>query len=406
MDRDGIVKRIGELEQELAALKTAVAPPQGLIPLRGFARFLLSYWVLLSFLAAVATAVYVKYAFQIDYFETYRDQAAKKEVSELHRKLGERLLARAEWEAAANAYKEALKVNPNNVAATVGLVEAQVFLPSGNQKFAAPEIIDAKLQVLKELKAADDYIVHFLVGMRHYYKGDYAAAKASLEKSVDASIAANKPFAGGYVNLGFIEQSLFNLDRAIACFRRALELDPESPDAHNNLGFTYVIAGQYDEAVKHLAEAEAISPRLLSAINLGDAYRYKGDYLKATQVHEAAVGEAKRLAGTYELYAGGDWLYNLMPLHDGDAETMASYVMVFTQDQKLSIANFALALDYALSGRSADADRQMDEAQRLAGRDGYRALYLNKIAFLQRFPDLDDDAKAWLAKARTKLSAD
>src|SRR5713226_6048420 len=125
MDKHAMLKRIHELERELASLKSHLEPgPAGnrmVETFRGFFRFLLSYWALVSFTIAVLTALYVKYAYEIDYFEQYREQSTKKKLSELHRQLGDRMLGRSEWEAADNAYKEALKINPNNAAAANGL---------------------------------------------------------------------------------------------------------------------------------------------------------------------------------------------------------------------------------------------------------------------------------------------
>ena len=412
MDRDVIVKRIAELEGELASIKSAVVPPQRLAWLRGIASFLLSYWVLLSFLVAIGTVAYVQFGIGVDYFEQYRNQAVQKEISELHRKLGDRLIARAAWEEAANAYKEALKINPNNVAASVGLVEAQIFLPSGQQKFVVPEVLDVKLQYLKALpglkvlaglkeRRDDTYILYFLEGVRYYDRGNYAAARASLQKSIEANAA----FSGGYIFLGYVEQRLSNLEGAIENFRKGLELDPEDPDALNNLGYTYLLAGRYDEAVDHFRRSDSISPRMLSGINLGDACRQRGDHEWATQVHKLVLKNAKAPYPDHDRYLGGEWLYNFLPLKDGDTQTIRNFVVTRTQDQKLAIAHFALALDYAVGGGIADADGEFGEAVRLENGNEYRAFYVNRIAALERLPKLRDSAKEWLAKHRATLSA-
>jgi tetratricopeptide (TPR) repeat protein len=402
MDKDEIVRRITELEEELRTLKSAVVPPpKRLAWIRGIPGFLLSYWVLLSFVVAVATAVYVKYAFRIDYFEQYRDLSAKKEISELHRKLGERLMARSEWEAAVIAYTDALKVNPNNLAATVGLVQAQVFLPYANQKFAVPEIIDVKLQYLKELDTADPYIVHFLEGVRDNSIGDYSAARVSLEKSIEA----NPRFAGGYVQLGYMQQKLFNLDGAIESYTKALQLDPQHPTALNNLGYMNLLAGRYDEAVKRFRQSDSIAPRMLTGLNLGEAYRYQGDYRSATAVHEIVLKNAKRLSPDDESYGGGEWLYNFLPLKKDDTQTIKRYIVAETADRKLAIAHFALALDYAVDNRISEASSELKEAERLESGGAFRAFYVNRIVFLRNFPDLETQPREWLTQQGLRLAS-
>ena len=72
MDRDVIVKRIAELEGELASINCRRASLYAW-PGCAVASFLLSYWVLLSFLVAIGTVAYVQFGIGVDYFEQYRN---------------------------------------------------------------------------------------------------------------------------------------------------------------------------------------------------------------------------------------------------------------------------------------------------------------------------------------------
>jgi Flp pilus assembly protein TadD len=40
-----------------------------------------------------------------------------------------------------------------------------------------------------------------------------------------------------------------NLDEAVSCYRRAIDLKPDFPDAHNNHGYAFQQQGRLDEAV-------------------------------------------------------------------------------------------------------------------------------------------------------------
>jgi tetratricopeptide (TPR) repeat protein len=404
MDKDVVAKRITDLEEELASLKSIAAPPRPLSLLRRLPGFLLTYWVLLSFAGAIVTAVFAKYAFHYDFFEQYEDAARKKQISELHSKLGDRLLARAQWEGAADAYGEALKVNPHNVQATVGLAAARVFLPSGRQKYAFPDIVDVKLQHLRELDPpAPLYIVRFLEGARNIDKGDYKAARESLLASISASIAEKKEFAGGHIYLAYVEQKQRHLEAAIEHNRKAVELDPQNPDALNNLGFLYVVTGRYDEAVKYLSDSYSISPALLTGINLGDALRYRRQFKQAMQMHELVLQSAKRVERDYDpFWSPGGWLYNYMP-QDGDSGWITRSIDVQTTEQKLAILHLALALDYAINGAFPEAERELREALKLEDGKAFRAFYVNKISSLQTLPGLDAQGGRWLAKYRAEL---
>jgi tetratricopeptide (TPR) repeat protein len=399
---DTIDSRIAALEEELARIKSLIAstkPGSRLLQhVRRLAKFLFSYWLLLSFAVAVGTAVYVKYVFEIDYFEQYRDQATTKKLSELHRQLGDRMLARGEWESAASAYREALKTYSHNVAATNGLVEAQVFLPDAPQKLVEPDLVDVKLQYLEEL-FPNDFIVPFLKGIRRTEMGDYGAAQKLLEQS----IVMNPNFPGGYLQLGYIKQGQLDLEGAIENYGKALKLDPQYPWVLNNIGFMELLSGHYADAMGHLGSSELAASNFLTAINLGDAYRYMGDHTQATQVHRTALQKVTGLPAGYERYLRGEWMLNFMPLAANDTQTVKSYLIVETRDRKLAVAHLALALDYATAGNISDANSELDKAVSLDHQRAFGEFCANKIAFMQGFSKLDDQTMKWLAEQRAKL---
>lgn len=64
---------------------------------------------------------------------------------------------------------------------------------------------------------------------------------------------------------------------AIAAYQAALQLQPDEPDAHNDLGCQYVLAGRPAEGVPHLQRAIALTPsRPEPHNNLGNAWRALG----------------------------------------------------------------------------------------------------------------------------------
>ena len=50
-------------------------------------------------------------------------------------------------------------------------------------------------------------------------------------------------------------------------FRRALELEPEEPRAHYNMGVALAASGDMSEALRHLREAVRIQPTYVDAQN-------------------------------------------------------------------------------------------------------------------------------------------
>ena len=67
------------------------------------------------------------------------------------------------------------------------------------------------------------------------------------------------------------------LDEAIACYTKAIELDPKHAKAHNNLGNALQDKGQVDEAIACYKKAIELDPKLAKAhTNLGNALQDKG----------------------------------------------------------------------------------------------------------------------------------
>ena len=99
MEIENILRRVHELELEIQKLKTQLAKNprrQVQVVVKKSVGFVLTYWTLLSFLVAILVALYIKYSFNVDYFENYRSMAESRKISEFHNKLGRDLLMRQE----------------------------------------------------------------------------------------------------------------------------------------------------------------------------------------------------------------------------------------------------------------------------------------------------------------------
>ncbi|MBI5586891.1 MAG: tetratricopeptide repeat protein [Deltaproteobacteria bacterium] len=67
-------------------------------------------------------------------------------------------------------------------------------------------------------------------------------------------------------------------DDAIKEFEATLQIDPKSPEAHNNLGFAYYDKGDADKAIEHQKKALEGDPNLANAYyGLAMALEKKGD---------------------------------------------------------------------------------------------------------------------------------
>jgi tetratricopeptide (TPR) repeat protein len=102
--------------------------------------------------------------------------------------------------------------------------------------------------------------------------------------------------AGG--NVGPAE----GLERAAACFRRAIELDGRCVDAFSNLGHLLLKTGQAQAAIAPLQRAVQESPTHYEALcNLGWAQLQTGDDVSAEQTLLRAIDSGGRRAAAYRL---------------------------------------------------------------------------------------------------------
>ena len=99
-----------------------------------------------------------------------------------------------------------------------------------------------------------------------------------------------------FFNKGIAYKAKGETDKAIAEYRRALELAPDYAEAHNNLGNLLKDLKRHDEAIQHFEASIRVFPDNPSTHNnLGTVHAMKGDVNKAAVCFAKAV----RLEPTY-----------------------------------------------------------------------------------------------------------
>src|SRR5262249_34026236 len=134
------------------------------------------------------------------------------------------------------------------------------------------------------------------------------------KRQVDEAIACYRKaieldpnLARAHTNLGKALQARHRLDEAIACFRRAIELDPKDALLHSNLGSVLHARDQLDEAIACFRRAIELDPNFAEAYcNLGHSLARRGDYAEALGAFRRG-DELGRKRGDWNLHSD-DWV--------------------------------------------------------------------------------------------------
>lgn len=400
MERDKLLKRLHELEREVAGMRGELAPRRswrGVLAKAGM--FLVSYWVLMSFFAAIATATYVKFAFNIDYFETYRNAASVKRLSEFHREMGDELFLRNDWKQALASYKAATAANPANTAAALGEVKCGVFLPEEGRQFSDPATSAAKLRKLRDLYPNDPQVAYLEI-IQAFNNGQ----TEGLVERCDEILKRHRTFAGGYLLKSYLQQGDADFKGAAATLEALLEFDPDNGMADSNLGYCYLFTGQHDEALAHLERGAANYPTMVNAISLAEVCRSVGRIERA----EALIANVERICNLPkvedEYYVGGQWLWNHLPERQGDVESPRATIHCGTMDQKRAILRISQGLLAAAKGEHEQAERRFLECLELE--PGYRAFLVNKLRAAAYADKLEESVKADLRTAAAAIESE
>ncbi|HEX7641908.1 MAG TPA: tetratricopeptide repeat protein [Burkholderiaceae bacterium] len=123
--------------------------------------------------------------------------------------------------------------------------------------------------------------------------GNILQARGDLEQAVScyrSAIGIRPGYADAHNNLGVALRELGRQSEAVACFKRALGIREEFVEAHSNLGNVLQEMGRLDEALTHCRRAIAIDPLFAEAHgNLGHALHMARQYDQALASLRQAV---------------------------------------------------------------------------------------------------------------------
>jgi serine/threonine-protein kinase len=260
-------------------------------------------------------------------------------------------------------FQQAIERDPGFALAYSGLADAYDLL-------AAPDAAGTMLpnEAMSKARAAslkaleiDDTLAEAHVSLAHikYYDRDWAAAEREYKRAIELN--PHYPTAHQWYAVFLMSAARF--DEALAQARRAQELDPLSLPINMILGWVLLNARQDDQSVEQLRKTLEMDPNFILAHHrLGLAYEQKGEYDKA-------IAEFKQVVS---LSAG----------------------------KPLGVT--AMGHAYALAGNRAEAQKLLAEMQEVSKQ---RYVSSASIALIYAALGDKDQAFAWLEKANNERDA-
>ncbi len=136
---------------------------------------------------------------------------------------------------------------------------------------------------MEEGKTAEDW---FDEGNKYYLEGDFTKAIGCFDKAIEL----NPDDPDAYNNKGSALDRLGEYPQAIECYDKAIELNPDDPDAYNNKGSALDRLGEYRQAIECFDKA--------IVLNRNDPYAYffkgyalnkLGEYAKEIECYDRAI---------------------------------------------------------------------------------------------------------------------
>lgn len=196
-----------------------------------------------------------------------------------------------------------------------------------------------------------------------YYFG---RATGLLSQQINDKLLSSYPnSARGYQSLAENYSALHQAKQAEEAFQKAIKLRPDLPDLHLALGEVYAHAGEWDKAEEEFrAEAKLRPGSAETAFQLGSALLQNGHLDEARE--QLALANQLQPDMPETLYAMG----KAASMHGDSSAATDDLKRVIALEPSGSLAaqtHFTLAGIYRKQGKSAQAQREMEQYQTLKG---------------------------------------
>jgi DNA-binding winged helix-turn-helix (wHTH) protein/TolB-like protein/Tfp pilus assembly protein PilF len=187
-----------------------------------------------------------------------------------------------------NYFQQAIQADPKYALAYAGLADSYTLAGSYGYSILPPKEAMPKAEAAaSKALAIDDSLAEAhasLAYIKFIYDWDWTGAEQEFKRA----IALNPLYDNAHHWYSHELAALGRKDEAMAEARRALQISPSDTVMNEHMGWTYLMARDYDHAIESVHKAIEMEPDFLLAHRvLGLAYQYKGQ-------HDEAIAEFTR----------------------------------------------------------------------------------------------------------------
>lgn len=201
------------------------------------------------------------------------------------------------WESldlAVEDYARAISINPKNPIAWRKRGDARREMSDPDHRGAL-----ADYQVALRLAPDDPVTLCHRGALLHYSFRRPDLAEADFRKALEV----NPDYHQAHNNLGYLAAENGDFDTAIALYTKAAESAPDYACAYSNRGYAFLQKNQFQRALKDLDKALELKEDMQTFIDRGDTKAAMGDFNSAIRDYTSAIEHDEHLAGHARAYA-------------------------------------------------------------------------------------------------------
>ena len=184
-------------------------------------------------------------------------------------------------------FNQAIATDPNYALPYAGL--AQYYIVAVDWFMSPHDSMPRAREAARKALAIDDTLAdahHSRGEVAHFYEWDWTTAEIEFKRAIEL----NPNDSGPHESYSWLLLDTGRPDEAIAEGKRAVQIDPVSPEANTYLGIDYVFARRYDEAIDQLRKTVELDRNYWYAHNiLGRAYEASGKLPEAIAEFQRAL---------------------------------------------------------------------------------------------------------------------